>query len=101
MSTTVLDSIKKVRDFMLEDLNKTADLDKKHPEWTKFSPSIGFVCCYTEYWGKLVTENKLKATDSFNTHSLQELGSCYDSLIKSERRVRFTGMSDAVLPMRI
>ena len=65
MSTTVLDSIKKVRDFMLEIFNKTAALlDKTSRANLLLALAL---CFYTEYWGKLVTENKLKPTDSFNT----------------------------------
>lgn len=40
------------------------------------------LCCYTEYWGKLVTYNKLGSRESFEAFFVR-LGSCYDSLVKA------------------
>lgn len=68
---------------MLSDLNKTADLDKTDKGGPNFLLALA-LCCYTEYWGKLVTENKEKPTKSFNAF-FAKLGPCYDSLIKAYR----------------
>lgn len=81
MPNSVLDSVRKVSKFMLCDLNKTANLDKTPVGGPNFLLALA-LCCYTEYWGKLVTENKLNSTDSFNAF-FARLGKCYESLIKT------------------
>jgi hypothetical protein len=80
MSINVLDSVRNVRSFMIGDLNKTAKLQKSPDGAPNFLLALA-LCCYTEYWGKLLTENKLSHLDSFNAF-FEILGECYKTLIK-------------------
>ena len=49
------DSILKVRRFMFDDINKTIGLaDNPNVGAPNFLLALG-LCCYTEYWGKLLT----------------------------------------------
>jgi hypothetical protein len=53
------DRILKVRDFMFDDIDKTVELQKTQRGAPNFLLALG-LCCYTEYWGKLLlgTEKK-------------------------------------------
>jgi hypothetical protein len=49
----VLETIKKMRDFMFADLEKTIDLVSTSKGAPNFMLAL-VLCCYTEFWGKLL-----------------------------------------------
>lgn len=75
----ILDSIKNIQKFMIGDLNKTANLQNSPDGAPNFLLALA-LCCYTEYWGKLLTENKLSHLNSFNAF-FKILGECYKTMI--------------------
>ena len=47
-------SAKKVQEFMFEDIQKSLDFNNKGDKGAPaFLTALG-LCCYTEYWGRLV-----------------------------------------------
>ena len=77
-----LDSIKKVRDFMFGDLEKTLSLVDTPNGAPNFLLALA-LCCYTEYWGQfLIGKKRLHGYNSkcFNEF-FKRLGPRYDYLI--------------------
>jgi hypothetical protein len=56
-TTNVLDTIKKIREFMFEDLEKTIDLVDSFRGAPNFMLAL-VLCAYTEFWGKLICPGK-------------------------------------------
>jgi hypothetical protein len=78
----VLETIKKIRDFMFADLEKTIDLVST----TKGAPNFMLalvLCCYTEFWGKLlngVSNPEKGELPGFYNDFFVRLGSRYQDL---------------------
>jgi hypothetical protein len=78
----VLETIKKIRDFMFADLEKTIDLAST----TKGAPNFMLalvLCCYTEFWGKLlngITNPEKGDLPRFYNDFFIRLGSRYQDL---------------------
>lgn len=75
-----LESIKKVRAFMVEDLEKTMELDCTSRGAPNFMLALA-LCAYTEYWGRLVKgipqDEARGCFDAF----LERMGSSYKKLL--------------------
>lgn len=52
-ASPIYNSVNKVRDFMFADIEKAIDLVHAKKGSPNFLIALG-LCCYTEYWGKLV-----------------------------------------------
>jgi hypothetical protein len=70
-----LESVRKVREFMFEDIDKTMQLVDSPRGGPNFLLALG-LCCYTEYWGKLVLgiekkERREPSEDPFNEFLLR------------------------------
>ena len=52
-----IDSVKKIRDFMFGDLEKTLSLAKTSNGAPNFLLALT-LCCYTEYWGQFLIGKK-------------------------------------------
>ncbi|MBI2184654.1 MAG: hypothetical protein HYU39_06825, partial [Thaumarchaeota archaeon] len=87
-----LASIKKIKEFVFEDLDKTIALSRI----TKSGSSEAYgapnfmialaLCCYTESWGKLmIGVPEGPSLDGFNT-LLERMGADYGKLIKDNRK---------------
>jgi hypothetical protein len=91
-----LENIKKVRDFMNEDLAKTIELDRirrlDDPTRTYGAPNFLItlvLCCYTEFWGRLVEGIPERESRRCFETFFKRLGKDYDDLIS--RRVDVYG----------
>ena len=51
-------SVKKIRDFMFGDLEKTLSLVNTPARAPNFLPALA-LCCYTEYWGQFLIGKKI------------------------------------------
>ena len=79
-----MDSVKKVREFMFADIEKTLYLVDTPRGGPNFLLALG-LCCYTEYWGKLLLgiEKKEKREPSekpFNEFLYKLDGTYYQDL---------------------
>jgi hypothetical protein len=76
-----MDSIKKVREFMFADIEKTLHLVDTPTGGPNFLLALG-LCCYTEYWGKLLLGIKKneKSEVPFNAFLYRLNGAYYQDL---------------------
>ena len=74
----MLDTIKKIREFMFEDLEKTIDLVDSSRGAPNFMLAM-VLCAYTEFWGKLMRPGK-EDKQCFDTFFCQ-LGTKYQEVM--------------------
>jgi hypothetical protein len=69
-------SVNKVRDFMFKDLEKTIDLVNAPKKAPNFLLAL-VLCCYTEYWGRLVLGIPVGKSEECFNEFFDRLGKCY------------------------
>jgi len=85
--TAKLESIERVRLFMVEDLEKTIGLASTPRGAPNFMLALALTA-YTEYWGRLVTGIPSGDGDACFTAFFERLGNCYQALINDPNLVR-------------
>jgi hypothetical protein len=77
------DSVQRVRCFMYGNIQKTLDLTNTNKGAPNFLLALD-LCCYTEYWGKLLLETpKDSSRNAFNAF-FKRLGTYYENLINND-----------------
>ncbi len=79
-----LDSVKRVRLFMIEDLEKTIGLASTPRGAPNFMLALA-LCAYTEYWGRLVEGKASRYGDVCFKAFFERMGPCYAQLINDPR----------------
>lgn len=69
-------SVNKTRKFMFEDLDKTIDLVNTKRAAPNFLLAL-VICCYVEYWGRLVNGIANGNSEKCFNEFFDRLGSCY------------------------
>ena len=78
-TSRVYNSVNKVRDFIFADIEKVMDLVHAEKAAPNFLIALG-LCCYTEYWGKLVKGIAVGHSEECFNEFFDRLGSCYKDL---------------------
>ena len=78
-ASPVYNSVSKVRDFMFADIEKAMDLVYAKKGAPNFLIALG-LCCYTEYWGKLVKGIAAGHSEECFNEFFDRLGKCYNDL---------------------
>lgn len=78
-ASPVYNSVSKVRDFMFADIEKAMDLVYAKKGAPNFLIALG-LCCYKEYWGKLVKGIAAGHSEECFNEFFDRLGKCYNDL---------------------
>jgi hypothetical protein len=89
-----LDSVKRVRQFMFEDLDKTIGLASTVRGAPNFMLALA-LCAYTEYWGRFVKGIESGKSDACFAAFFERLGDCYRDLINDPKLVTIKDNGDA------
>ena len=73
------DSVQRVRSFMYGHIDKTLELARGSKGAPNFLLALG-LCCYTEYWGKLLLGIRKNASRDAFTAFFKRLGTNYQNL---------------------
>jgi hypothetical protein len=83
-TSRVYNSVNKVRDFIFADIEKVMDLVHAEKAAPNFLIALG-LCCYTEYWGKLVKGIAVGHSEECFNEFFDGLGLCYKDLRQKTR----------------
>ena len=72
-------SVHKTREFMFKDLDTTISLVQSKSSAPNFLLALG-LCCYTEFWGRLVKGSPKKNEEGCFNEFFDRLGPCYRKL---------------------
>jgi hypothetical protein len=72
-------SVLKTKEFMFKDLNTTISLVKSKGSAPNFLLALG-LCCYTEFWGRLIKGSPIKNEEDCFNEFFDRLGPCYKKL---------------------
>jgi hypothetical protein len=77
----IVDTIKKIQEFMFADLDKTIELANTSKGAPNFMLAL-VLCCYTEFWGKLKLGIPEGNSSKCFTELFKTLGTRYDNLLQ-------------------